>query len=252
MRQFVICLLLFLDSLACYATCQLIVGPELYYFRREREGGTFQEGTVDGIKVTFNRIKSYGWYLGGEYLYAGGCLEGSTATGRPIVSQLIDQIAEGRVGFTFKQPQLDAPYFTIFGGYGYFQERNEFSPPSPLPCTFLESFNYYVIGFLSGIHPTPWFTMGVNLRLRFMQNGKSHVTDDPIYDEVTLLIKDEMHVRLDLPFFISPCCFWHGFGFLFSPFFEYRHFGGREGYPFNYRDTKFYLVGAQLALTYGF
>jgi hypothetical protein len=85
-----------------------------------------------------------------------------------------------------------------------------------------------------------------------MQDAKSQVSDDPVYDEVTLMIKDELLARLDLPIYFHPAKMWLGTGMELSPFFEYRHFGGREGFPFNFRDTKFYLYGMRVALTFAF
>ena len=191
-------------------------------------------------------------YLGADYLYATGSLQGSTATGRVLKSILTDETLEGRVGYTFRQKDCRGSFISPFVGYGYFQEENAFYSPSPNPCKFTDTFHYAATGFLSGVNLSPLISMGINFKLRFMQGGESKVSDDPIYDTVFLKMHDEIHVRLDVPFMFSPCKTRYGFGLLFSPFYEYRHFGGREGFPFNYKDTKFYLYGAHFALTYRF
>jgi hypothetical protein len=228
------------------------VGLESYYMIRNRDGGTNQGGVINGVKITLDRLKCYGWYIGADYLYAHGRLNGETASGRPLKSLLTDQIVELRLGFTLQQKVAGSPFITPFGGWGYFREVNDFYPPSPLSYTFTDTFNYVAAGFLSGVNFTPLLSMGINFKLRFMQNAKSEVSDDPMYDNVTLMMNDEMHVRLDIPFMYTPGNSLWGIGFLLSPFFEYRHFGGREGFPFNFKDTKFYLYGARFALTYRF
>jgi hypothetical protein len=251
MYRYLVSLIFVLSPFLGCADCPYLAtaGLESYSFIRNREGGTHQAGWINGARITLDRLKGCSWYLGADYLYASGRLNGETATGRLLKSQLTDQIVELRLGFTLQQKLPGSPFFTPFGGWGYFKEVNHFYPPSPLPCTFTDTFNYVAAGFLSGINFTPLLSMGINFKLRFMQNAKSKVSDDPLYDDVTLMMNDEMHVRLDIPFIYTPSNFWFSLGFLLAPFFEYRHFGGREGYPFNFKDTKFYLYGARFALT---
>jgi hypothetical protein len=252
MLGFLVTAILLLVPFSSLGYCSLFIsaGPEIYHFRRVREGGTHQEGRIDGVRLGIDRIKGCGWYIGADYLYASGWLKGGTATGRPLSSDLNDQIFEARLGYTLQQKICGSPFITPFGGWGYFREVNAFFPPSPLPCTFTDTFNYVVVGFLSGVNFTPLLSMGINFKLRFMQNAKSEISDDPLFADVTILIKDEMHVRLDVPFAYFPCDRSRRLGFVLSPFYEYRHFGGREGYPFNFKDTKFYLYGAKFALLY--
>lgn len=246
--------IIFILSAVCHANSPYLItfGPETYVFIREREGGTHQNGRIDGLRITFDRIKSYGWYIGAEYFYAGGELKGKTGRGSPLRSNLTDQIYEIRLGITFENSLKRGYFFTPFGGWGYFEEKNAFYIPSPLPCTFTDTFNYIAAGFLSGVNFNSLLSMGINFKVKFMQNGKSKVSEDPLMDDVTLLMKNELQLRLDVPFACHPCKTLLGTGFLLSPFFEYRHFGGREGFPFNFADTKFYLYGARFALTYRF
>lgn len=254
MKHYVLTTLALCLGVSAYAQCSYFVsaGPETYYFHRLRDGGTHQEGRIDGISVGIDRLKRYGIYIGGEYLYATGRLKGRTGRGSPLTSELTDEIYEIRLGFTLQQNKHGCPFFTPFGGWGFFREINDFKPPSPLPCKFTDTFNYIVAGFLSGVNLTPLLSMGVNFKLKFMQDGKSKVTDDPLFDDVTLMMKEEIQARVDVPFVFFPCHSWLGLGFQFSPFYEYRHFGGREGFPFNFRDTKFQLYGAKFTLMYRF
>lgn len=251
----VLALLIFaLSVVPGFADCpyRMDVGPEIYYITRVRDGGTHQSGHIDAISLRFERIKRCGWYLGADYLYGKGELDGKTGMGFPLFSELTDQIFEFRLGYTLACKEHSRAFITPFVGGGHFQEVNQFSPASPIPCTFTDSFSYATIGFLSGMNFTPWLSMGINFKLRFMREGKSKVSDDPFFENVILNMEDEIQIRLDVPLVSRPCKTLFGLGFLLSPFFEYRHFGGREGFPFNFRDTKFYLFGAKIALTYQF
>ncbi len=237
-----------------YAKCSLqaYAGEESYYFWRVREGGTKQEGRIDGIRVGIDRLKQYGWYLGADYLYASGSLHGKTGRGNPLSSELTDEIFEARIGYNLQKDTCRRPFITPFVGWGYFKEVNDFHPPSSLPCRFTDSFNFIAAGFLSGVNFTPLLSMGINFKVRFMQNAQSEVTEDPFYEDVTLSIEDETLYRLEVPLTFTPCDSFLGLGGQIAPFYEFRHFGGREGFPFNFRDTKFHLVGMRLSLVYRF
>src|ERR1700733_6295375 len=215
----------------------ITAGSETYHFHRAREGGTHQSGRIDGLRVGIDRIKRYGWYIGADYLYAKGQLKGETATGRLVRSELTDQIYEVRLGFTLQQKNCKHPFITPFVGWGNFKEINDFFLPSPLPCKFTDTFAYYTIAFF------PWWSFHTSLLWGCNRS---------LFDKVNLLIKDEMHIRGDLPLIYMPCGSLLGIGFQLAPFYEYRHFGGREGFPFNFRDTKFYLYGTKFALVYRF
>lgn len=247
---------LLFSTLTCVAhascTYQLYAGEESYYFWRQRDGGTKQSGRIDGVRVGIDRIKRYAWYLGADYLYATGHLSGKTGKGSPQTSQLTDQIFEARLGYTLQKKTCGNPFFTPFVGWGSFKEINDFKPPSPLPCKFTDTFNYYVAGFLSGKDIAPQLNMGINFKVKFMQDAKSKVSEDPVYDDVTLMIESETFYRLEVPFTYTPCGAFLGMGGQIAPFYEFRHFGGREGFPFNFRDTKFHLLGMRLSLIYSF
>ncbi len=229
---------------------RISVGEESYFFWRMREGGTGQDGRLDGVRIKAERIKSYGWYLGADYLLAQGNISGKTGRGNPLASNLKDQVLELRFGYTLQQVSRRKTFFTPFVGWGYFKEVNDFHIPSSLPCKFTDTFNFIAVGFLSGVNFTPLLSMGVNFKMRFMQDAQSKVTEDPLFDDVTLTIEDETFYRLEIPITLSPCCPSLVSSGEITPFYEFRHFGGREGFPFNFRDTKFHLLGMRLSLIY--
>jgi len=224
------------------------VGPEIYYFQRSRKGGTEQSGRIDGIRFTIDRVKGAGIYLGGEILYSEGTIKGFNSRRKRLVSDVTDLIGEGRVGFTFMIPFGKFPFIIPYAGYGYFNEKNQFLNPSPLLYTTVDTFNYVAAGFLSGLNLTPCLSMGINIKARFMLNGRSKITEDPDFDDTVLRMSDESHYRVEVPFAYTLAGSCLRLEAILSPFFEYRHFGGKEGYPFNFIDTKFYLLGTTVAL----
>lgn len=223
------------------------VGAEVYYFQRSREGGTQQSGRMDGIRFSIDRVKGAGLYLGADLLYSNGDIGGYNSRGKKLISEVTDFIVEGRVGFTFMIPFGRFPFIIPYAGYGYFNEENQFLPPSPLTYTTTDKFQFVAAGFLSGLNFTPQVSMGINIKARFMLNGHSYVTKDPDFEDVTLRMNDESQYRVEIPFAYIFCERYVNVEAIISPFFEYRHFGGKEGYPFNFIDTKFYLLGATIS-----
>lgn len=219
--------------------------------RRLREGGTRQSGQVDGVHLQLERITPCSWYAGAEYLRARGRLTGKTGRGERLVSQVQDVLAEVRFGYTLSHPfDPQCSFITPFAGWGYFEQINDFNLPSPLPCKFTETFDYVVVGFLSGVNFTSLLSMGINFKARFMLDGRSQVSNDPGYEAIDLMVENELQYRFEVPFTYAPCNTLFGIQFQLMPFYEFRHFGGRQGYPFNYKDTKFYLVGGRISLQY--
>lgn len=231
---------------------RLNIGPEFYKLERERAGGAFQDGHMIGLDITFERLKPYCFYLGGEYLYAKGDLKGETPKGNTLTSDVTDELYELRFGFTFCSASPRFSFFTPFTGWGHFKEINSFCPPSPLTYTFTDTFDYVTVGFLSGTHFNPLLSIGLNFKLRFMLEGRSRVSDDPLYNTVTLMMQDEIQVRVETPVELVICPSFFKSTLLVSPFYEFRHFGGREGYPFDFKETTFNLYGTRLALSLHF
>lgn len=224
------------------------LGPEIYHMKRWRQGGTRQRGWLFGGRVRAERIKDFGWYVGLDGLYAEGELRGQTGSGFPLQSNVTDWMAAGRLGYAFK-PSLESPNrFIPYWGYGYLAEKNQFKPPSRLTCTFHENFYFTSLGFLSSTNFTSLLSMGLNFEMRFMTEVQSEVTGDPLYNTVHFHVTKELQTRVEIPFAYSG----ENLGVTLSPFYEYRHFGGREGYPFNYLNTQFSLLGLMALATYQF
>lgn len=226
---------------------QFYLGPEIYYVNRKRDNGTSQKGAVYGVRGGYERVKRYKFYIGIDALYGEGRLFGKAGSGSKLKSRFIDRNIEGRVGYTFQQKSGYRFLFTPFIGGGYSTETNNYMKPSPLQVHFQLRYSYVCGGFLSQVTFRPKTDFGVNFKLRYMVEGKNHVTHDPDYDDNEMIVKEEFHYRVELPLtYRRHPHFW----IRFEPFYEFRHFGGQMNYPFDFYDTKLNIYGATLKFMY--
>lgn len=231
---------------------QFYIGPEIYHVHRNREGGTKQNGTIYGVRAGYDRIKRYHFYWGFDALYGKGTLDGKSGGGHKLKSTFSDLFAEGRFGYTFQQKCGYRFSLTPFGGFGYMNERNNFKHPSPIPAHFHIRSWYGVAGFLSQASLTNCFDIGINFKARFLYEPKCKVSHDPDSDDSTQLINEKIHYRVELPltYHYPECC--DRFLISLVPFYEFRQYGKRVNYPFDFFDTKLNIYGATLKLIYTF
>jgi hypothetical protein len=229
---------------------KLYIGPEIYRICRTREGGSFQRGEIYGVRIGYDYIKRFKLYWGIDALYGNGTLRGRSGYDDKIKSTFTDKQIEGRLGYTIQLKKWLRPSFTPFVGYGYYQENNKFHHPSPLKLKFRTRYNCVVAGFLSHVDFNPHLTVGVNFRARFMHDAKCKVTDDPDEGDVTLSIKDKVNYRVEVPVSYRLCSYNDQLEFDVVPFYEFRHFGGRKNFPFNFLETRLRLYGVSLFLNF--
>lgn len=232
-----------------YSTAPFI-GPEIYHVKRVKEGGAEQTGTLYGGRIGYDHIRRYKLYWGIDALWAKGTLTGHVEN-EQLKSAFTDINAEARIGFTF-QSQWHCLSFTPYSGLGYFWEKNHYQHPSPLQLHFDNTFSYVPVGFLSQIFLTPSWSLGLNVKVRVILEGKQKVTHDPNYGKLTQQYQDKLQYRIELPITYFFCWDSHPLGIGFIPFFDYRHYGHRANFPFDFLDTKLYLYGATLKLLYLF
>lgn len=227
---------------------QFYIGSDIYHVHRNREGGTNQKGWLYGARIGYDYIKRYAIYFGCEAAYATGKLHGKSATST-LRSNLTDAHVEGRVGYTLQQKAGWQTSFTPFIGLGYFEEINKFVHPTPIHVHFETRFCYYDLGFLSKISPLPCLDIGINFKAKLMINAENRVTHDPQFDDSKMMIKHEIQYRVDLPFTYK----WDKrILFCLSPFYEYRHYGRQENFPFDFLETTFQIYGVTIKLIYNF
>lgn len=228
------------------------IGPELYRVHRHRDGGTRQKGNAAGIRVTYDHIKRYKFYLGAQLFYGTGILRGHSGNDSNIRSRLTERQLEGNLGYTFQMKCFPHVAITPFAGYGYFREVNKFSPPSPLSLKFTTQFQYVSFGFLSSVYVLPCLTVGVNARFKWPWQVRCKVTDDPDFDTIRQQVGNRIHYRIELPVTYFGCFLRRGIELACVPFFEQRFYGARENYPFDFFKTTYTLYGLNLQLIYRF
>ena len=230
----------------------LSIGPEFYHVHRTREGGTEQNGWICAGRASYDRIKAFGFYWGANALYGIGPLKGESGSGATLKSTFKDYQIEARVGFTFQTESWVQPYITPFVGIGYRKEYNNFHEYSPSFPNFETRYPYGAAGFLSGVNLTSQFAVGLNFKAEFMYDAKCGVTQAPDEDDSNLLIEDKWNYRVELPLIYRFCPCVGGFEAQVTPFYEFRHYGGRESFPCDFIDTKLMIWGFNLLLSYRF
>ena len=227
------------------------VGPEIYYVKRAKEGGAWQTGTLYGVRLGYDRVRRYKLYWGVDALWAQGTLEGK-AQDDHVKSIFTDINVEGRVGYTFQSKCWRCASFTPYTGLGYFWENNFFEHPSPLPIHFKNRFSYVPFGFLSQIFITPRWSVGANLKVRFLLQSSVEATHDPEREDTTQNYEERLQYRAELPITYFICWRKHSLAFSLVPFYEYRPYGYRANFPFDFLETKFNLYGGTFKILYLF
>lgn len=227
---------------------RLFIGPEAYYSKRTKEGGSHQNGWLYGGHGTFERRKHGGFYYAVDGYYATGEMKGKTAAGRTLKSEITDQEIEGRLGYSLCLKRLKKMNLIPYGVYGKFHCTNDFKKPSPLPYTFHDRYEYAGGGLDISFFPKPCLECGLNFIAKYMLDGKCKIKNDPENDAITLLIENKMQYEVDLVFRYYTCWKNKNIHAIFAPFFRYRHFGGRMNWPFDYIDTEFENYGARFLL----
>ena len=226
-------------------------GPEIYYVDRVKEGGAKQGGTLYGIRLGFEHIRRYKFYWGLDVLWAKGTLYGHTKDSR-IKSTLTDTNLEARVGYTFQSKNWRCASFTPFVGWGYFWENNFFEHPSPLAIHFKNRFSYVPFGFLSQISITRQFSVGANFKIRFLVDSSVKASHDPDHEDSIQYYEECLQYRFELPLTYFTCWKNQSLALSFVPFYEYRPYGYRANYPFDFLETNFNIYGANLKFLYLF
>lgn len=236
------------ESTYCFSPLHhFSVGPEVYWLKRSRDGGTKQSGWMGGAHFNYQRLGRYKWYWGIDAGYAKGTLKGRTGNDEKLKSAFTDQHIEGRFGYSLQGKCNFIPSFTPFIGFGYFQDTNKFHAPSPMLLKFITTYRYFAFGFLASITPTDFLSLGLNFEGRAMIHARSKVTHDPDFDDASMIVGEKCNYRIEAP--ITWRCA-ERFTLALSPFYEYRQYGNRENHPFDFFDTKFRLYGATLFFSY--
>jgi hypothetical protein len=244
-------LLLFNINLFSY-TQEVSVGPLAYYMKRQRDNYTQQGGELYGLSANWQRLKNNAIYLGGFFDVAEGNLYGYTGSGSPLKSLFTDMDAEAQIGYTFFCTGRICAQFSPFIGVGYLQQTNKFLPPSSNTFKFVDRVQYGSFGFYWTNYFTSRFSTGLKITLKPIYKAKCFVSNDPSNDNVIQLIDEKMFVTVEIP--ITYSLFNHScrYKFTITPFYDYRDFGGRFNYPYDFIRTTYNSVGARLLVDIAF
>lgn len=244
---------LFAFSLFAHDVCtthnRFTLGPEYVHVKRTRKGGTKQSGPLYGVRVGYDRLKRYGWYIGLEANYAKGTISGKTGNDSRIKSRFTDMWAEGRFGYTFQRKHGYQLAFTPFVGGGYATEINNFISPSPLHIHFRTKYPYMLGGFLASANICDSWNVGICFKTYFPFEPKCYVTNDPNHESVTQNIGERLQYRAEIPITYKLPCYERG-SLMLVPFYEYRHYGSHVNFPFDYFKTELQFWGIILKLDY--
>lgn len=264
MRLFFSIFISFLWFSSSYSCCwvktyglETYLGPEIYYAHRTKEGGAKQGGTLYGVRFGLDRIQRYKLYSGADFLYATGVLEGTGKSGEHIKfkskSVLTDINAEGRFGYTFQSKSWRCASFTPFVGFGYFWEDNFYKHPTPLHVHFKNRFSYIPFGFLSQIFIVPQWSIGANVKIRYLLDASQKVSHDSDHEDTTQHYAKKMQYRIELPITYFPCFeICDSLAISAVPFYERRLYGHLANFPFDFLETQLTLYGATVKLLYLF
>lgn len=228
------------------------LNPEIYFLERVREGGTRQKGWMKGIRVSYEHIQRCSIYWGGHYLYGRGTLHGHNAAPNAIKSTFTDQDAEARLGFTFQSKRCMHPTIIPYLGYGYFSEINDFKSPSPVKIKLKTSSPYMGLGFISFLTVKPGLTIGFNFKGKWNYRTRCKIGNDPQFNNPEMIVENKINYRLELPIKYEYPTLCNHFIIGVCPFYERRHYGGRENFPFDFLDTKIKTYGIALQFIFNF
>lgn len=230
-------------------TQDIEIGPQIYHLKRSRDGGASQDGTLYGARVSYERVKDFGFYLGAFVDAAYGPIWGRSSSGASLSSLFTDFEAQGLFGYTISCKSRFKAQLTPFVGIGFLQQTNKFKNPSPAaPIQFQDDIQYYSLGFLTTSYLNPCWSLGLRLTVKWMYDGKCYVTDDPdpAIGDITQIIENKMLFAVDLPITYKLFGECSRYKITFMPFFQTRHLGGRFNYPVDFIDTRYVTYGARL------
>lgn len=229
---------------------RLFIGPEIYHIHRTRGGGTKQNGWIYGVRLGYERVKRYKLYWGADFLYGEGNLHGKSKIAGKLRSTFRDENIEARLGYTLQEKCGNHLSLTPFVGYGYFRETNRFHRLRPMKVRFRTTFDYFACGFLSNVAICPRLNAGINFKARLPIDGRCKISDDPDEDNSKQLFKERWQFRIEVPISYRLCLCSERVEFDLVPFYEYRCYGKRENFPFNFLETKLKIYGINLQFSY--
>lgn len=248
--QYISITILTLSSCNLLAFTQDIeIGPQIYNLERTKEGGTKQNGALYGGRISYERLKDFGFYFGAFLDAAWGPINGHTGSGTGLSSNFTDLEIQGLVGYTINCNNRFKAQLTPFVGVGYLQQTNKITEPLIFKSLqFQDRIEYYSFGFLTTSYLNDLWSIGLRMTVKFMYDANCYITDDPdpTIEDMTQVIENKMLFALDLPITYKLFANCSRYKITLMPFFQTRHLGGRMNYPMDFLDTRYKAYGARL------
>lgn len=228
------------------------IGPEFYHAKRVREHRSRQDGWLYGLRLCLERDELDAFYWGVEGAWDQGVMRGKTIRGAPTKSLMTDEDIEGRFGYTFSGCWGLYYYIRPFIGIGYFHNENRFVHPTLLQVRTTEAYPFGTLGIMTRFWTSECYSIGLNVKVRQMYEGKFRVAKDPDFEPIQTGIADEDQWIVEIPLNWYPYFCERCYQISLTPFYQYRHLGGKEGFPVDFIDTKYWIYGARLTIGVGF
>jgi hypothetical protein len=236
----------------CAIPKEISFGPEVFFLKRNREGGSYQSGTLCGVRASFDRLARCKLYYGLEGSYANGDINGKSGTGSRLRSYFTQSNVEGRFGYTFQSQGEEYISITPYVSTGYYLELNKYRSPTTLKVHFNNRFFYGGLGCILWGCLNEKIYFGLNVTGRWSSDGKVTTSHDPELKSMKLKYMQKVQCRVSLPFSIqfneAPSCIYLDF----VPFFEYRHYGRKRAIPFDFLDTRIRCWGGDIMISWIF
>lgn len=250
-RLFLLIFLLFaapVESLRICGPHFFSLGPEAYYLKRNKKGGTWQDGWLFGVRGGYEKLNSKGLYLSVDGYWVTGELEGNSKAGNPLKSEVAEYEIEGRIGGSYSFPKSCCITWVPYLGYGYFTSHNDFVKPTPLIYNSKSTFYYLAGGGMVLLSIGDCWNAGFHFKYKLPEEPKCTIKNDPDYGTVVLNLGVKSQYEIELP--IRYRCCWMGkkLGFMLAPFYRYRHYGHQANYPADSIDTKFHIWGGHFQI----
>ena len=228
------------------------IGPEVYHLHRSKKGGSWQSGWLYGGRSLYERRIPFGLYWALEGYYAYGHITGKSSSGRCLKSHLTESEIEGRIGASLCFKICPRVSITPYGGYGVYDNKNDFKHPSPIPCKFHDRIDYAAAGGILTLRLKPCLEASIDFKVRYMLNGKSYVSHDPDQENTNLKMNNEFQYDVAVPIIYQTCWKNRTLKIYTAPFYRFRHFGGMFNFPYDFVETKLKSYGLRVmfALSY--
>lgn len=243
-------ILVFLILCTSPLECALFFGPHRFdgfietgRFKRKREGGVEQSGTLFGYGAEYERLKEIGFYIFARANEDKGTLKGSTEKSVDLKSRFCSEEYLGRLGFSFGLCQWT---FVPFIGGGYYTSTNRFVDPSPLHVSMQIHFPYALAGLKVEWKRSETIHYFTSLTIKRPYEPKCRIQDDPEFFTTHQMIKEKLQAEFELGGRYNWSCTLLSLAVDGSFFYRYNRFGSRENYPFNFLDTKYTYLGFKL------